>query len=366
MRVRVKKASSLTRSEMERWSAIRSAAAELDSPFFSPHYTAVVGQVNPLSEVAIVEQDGEPKAFLPFERGKLGIARPIGGIICDFQGLIAPSNSPFAIEDVLDAAGIRIWYFDHLIVEQRRLEKYHGSVHDSPYLDLSGGFDAYLESLRSAGGKPFQRQFELMRKLERELGPVRIEWDARDREAFARVFEWKNQQYVAGGQEAFMRSGTVHRRIVERLFEERAADCSGQLSLLYAGDTLVAGHFGMSGSHVLHYWFPSYDRAHSKFSPGLLLLLCMAREAASRGLKRMDLGRGGEEYKSRFRSGARQVAMGAISRSAPLSFVIDTTSAAARTARRSQYLNPVKTLLRPLVRLGRRLRSAQVSKGHLS
>ncbi len=353
MRVIVKRANALSASEIARWTAIQTAMPELDSPYFSHGYAAAVADVDPRAEVAIVEDDGSIQAFFPFERGRFGTARSIGGTMCDFQGLVGQPDTHWSVEELLNKAGIGIWFFDHLIIEQNWLVEYHTTIYDSPYLDLSGGFDRYLEGVRSGEGKPFRRQFELMRKLEREIGPVRVEWDCNDYDSLACVLDWKSDQYISSGQTNLMRAGTTSRAIVERLFHKRSPECRGQLSLLYAGDTLLAGHFGIASSTVLHWWFPSYDRTYAKYSPGLLLLLCLAREAAIHGIKRIDLGRGGEEYKTRFRSGAQRIAAGAVRRPSSIYFVIDKSVALGGMVRNSRHMEAVKPVIKPFVRMYR-------------
>src|SRR5678816_1993574 len=89
------------------------------------------------------------------------------------------------------------------------------------------------------------------------------------------------------------------RELVERIHSAHEAGFAGMLSLLYADDRLVAGHLGMRSRTVWHYWFPAYDAALAKYSPGLILLLKMAENAQSLGLRAIDLGKGLSQYKER-------------------------------------------------------------------
>ena len=63
---------------------------------------------------------------------------------------------------------------------------------------------------------------------------------------------------------------------------------------------------------MLHGWFPAYDPALAKYSPGLILWLELARAAAVLGLEHIDLGKGQERYKTSLQSGAVQLAEGSI------------------------------------------------------
>ena len=72
------------------------------------------------------------------------------------------------------------------------------------------------------------------------------------------------------------------------------------LSAIWAGDTLVAAHFGVANRGILHYWFPVYDPAFHRYSPGTQLLLDVCRGAAERGIHTIDLGYGQHAFKHKF------------------------------------------------------------------
>ena len=84
------------------------------------------------------------------------------------------------------------------------------------------------------------------------------------------------------------------------------------LSLLYAGERLVAGHLGMRGQFVWHYWLPSYDPEMAKYSPGIILLLKMAEHASRVGIHTIDLGLGMSLYKQRLMSDSVTLAGGSV------------------------------------------------------
>jgi CelD/BcsL family acetyltransferase involved in cellulose biosynthesis len=87
---------------------------------------------------------------------------------------------------------------------------------------------------------------------------------------------------------------------------------AGMLSALYAGDELVAAHFGMRSRTVWHYWFPCFRREFAKYSPGLVLLLEMIRSAPPLGVRLIDFGKGDNLYKRRFMNTAIPIAEGAV------------------------------------------------------
>jgi CelD/BcsL family acetyltransferase involved in cellulose biosynthesis len=84
------------------------------------------------------------------------------------------------------------------------------------------------------------------------------------------------------------------------------------LSLLYAGERLLASHFGIRGRTVWHYWFPTYDPLMARYSPGLILLLKMAEHAPSLGVCTIDLGKGMSLYKERLMNTSVSLAHGSV------------------------------------------------------
>jgi CelD/BcsL family acetyltransferase involved in cellulose biosynthesis len=86
---------------------------------------------------------------------------------------------------------------------------------------------------------------------------------------------------------------------------ESVARPQGIVSSLYFGDRLAAVHFGFSSGNILHWWFPAYDTALGKYSPGMILLLETIRAAYGSGIARIQLGKGEERYKLSFMTGSR-------------------------------------------------------------
>ena len=97
---------------------------------------------------------------------------------------------------------------------------------------------------------------------------------------------------------------------MQRIFATHADGCTGVLSLLYAGDRLIAGHFGMRSRQTWHYWFPSYNPEVAEYSPGLILLLKMAEQAPTIGVSIIDLGKGMSPYKERLMNSWSSLASG--------------------------------------------------------
>jgi CelD/BcsL family acetyltransferase involved in cellulose biosynthesis len=211
--------------------------------------------------------------------------------------------------------GLVLWEFDNLIEEQRPFLPFTLLQQPSPIMDLSSGFAAYLADRRRNSSRirdlPRRR-----RRLEREVGPVRFVYDARDPEALRTLMAWKSAQYRRTGRaDRFAWTWVVE--LLRLMLESRAEGCAGRLSLLFAGEELVAGHFGLSSQRVIPTWFPAYDTRFSKYSPGLLLHVEMAEIAGAEGISIIDLGRGAKDYKEELKSRDIVVAEGRVTVPAP-------------------------------------------------
>jgi CelD/BcsL family acetyltransferase involved in cellulose biosynthesis len=86
------------------------------------------------------------------------------------------------------------------------------------------------------------------------------------------------------------------------------------LSVLYSAERVVAAHLGLRSDSALSCWFPAYDPTLARYSPGLSLHLKMAEGAAAAGLRRLELGKGDEDYKQSLKTGDVVVGEGWIER----------------------------------------------------
>ncbi|MEM7205717.1 MAG: GNAT family N-acetyltransferase [Planctomycetota bacterium] len=298
------------------WSALRRSCASLESPFFAPDYLRAVAAEHAGVELGVAEQDGEPVAFLPFQRLGRRHGAPVGRRLCDFNGIIATPEVDLAVPEIVSACGLSVWRFDHAPVEQQALRPYHRRVSRSPLLDLSDGFDAYARAQRAGGSALIPQIQRKARKAAREVGPLRFEWQTDEPEVLAALLRWKGQQRRRTDTVDPMQAPAA-RALVERLWHTDTTELGGVLSALWIGDELAAAHFGLRSDTVLHFWFPGYGDGLARYSPGLILLLELARGAAARGLQRLDLGKGEERYKRQLMTGEvalaeGQVAVGAL------------------------------------------------------
>jgi CelD/BcsL family acetyltransferase involved in cellulose biosynthesis len=262
--------------------------------------------------VAVLEDGSAVVGFFPFERRSLGYGLPIAPTLTECQGVVHAPGLDWDPGQLLRACGLAFWEFDCLVEGQQRFEPYEVCRVPSPVMDLSRGFDVYLAERRRASSR-IRDLPRRHRRLEREVGPVRFQFDARDPEALQRLMAWKSAQYRRTGRpDRFAQPWIVE--LLEAMLETRARGCTGRLSVLHAGDEVVAAHFGLSSSRVIPTWFPTYDVRFRPYSPGLLLHLEMARAAAAAGICNIDMGRGAKDYKEWLKSYDVVVAEGRVHR----------------------------------------------------
>jgi CelD/BcsL family acetyltransferase involved in cellulose biosynthesis len=212
------------------------------------------------------------------------------------------------------------WDFDRLLASQRFFAPFHKLCEPSALIDLSHGYEAYVTERREGGSEQIKKCMNLLRRLQLEIGPVRFIAQSTDCSALSEVLAWKSRQYrQTGWRDLFaLKWG---RRLIEQIHAMESDRFAGMLSLLYAGNNLVAGHFGMRSRCVWHYWFPAYNPRFAKYSPGLLLLLKMAEHAPQMGLRTLDLGTGLTLYKRRLMNASVSVAEGSVERPSWLSLI---------------------------------------------
>ena len=294
----------------QKWRALQSTNASLAAPYFCPEFTQAVAAVRPDVHVAITEIRGSVVAFFPFQRqGRCG--GPIGGLVSDFQGLIAAPNLELDVAQMLKACGLHAFDFDHMLASQPGFASYASEFEPSPKMDLSAGFAAYVAERRVAGSEQIKKCGNLMRRIEREVGPLAFVEQSRDSKLLRQVLAWKSAQYVRTGQRDIFLTSWI-RSLMEKIHAIETDAFAGRLSLLYAGSRLVAGHFGMRTPTVWHYWFPAYDKQFAKYSPGLLLLLKLAERAPASGITTIELGKGMSLYKERLMNGRTILCRGSV------------------------------------------------------
>src|SRR6185312_518268 len=129
--------------------------------------------------------------FFPFQRGRWRAGWPVGYRICDYQGVVVGAGAAWDAKELIQACGLKAWEFDHVSAASR-FQPFGRTRTESPFMDVSRGFDAYVRERRDAGVGEIVAAQRKMRKLEREQGQLRFEPHAADPEALATLMRWKS------------------------------------------------------------------------------------------------------------------------------------------------------------------------------
>lgn len=294
----LKKANSLSPEEIRTWEHFSTTQRHAASPFMSPHFARAVAESGADARVCIIRDRDEITAFFPFFyeskwASRFGIAQRIGGELTDTFGVIADSGFRTSTDELLRLAKINYLSFSHLDEAQLR----HGLAGGQPRLGLRTCLDPQaqpvLDSIPSIGKHYLKESVRRTRKLTEEVGPLRFEFNVeQDRgQALELLIRQKRAQYKSSGAPDSLQE-SWKRETLAKLLDYRFDTCQGVLSSLYAGDAWIASHFGIMGNGILHMWFPVYNQAYSKYSPGRLLLHAIIESCRAAGFDTIDRGEG--------------------------------------------------------------------------
>lgn len=312
MNVHVLRPNDLDSNHVALWSRWQDEDPVLQSPYFCLEFIRTVGEARRDVFVGVIEEDGCVAGFFPFQRSRLGFGRPVGAMLSDFHGIIAPRSASWDAHELLDQCGLVSWEFHHLPAEQATFRARHQPIGPSHFIDLSRGFEGYADDLRRAGSHLLKDVLAKRRRTEREFGEVRLVPHVADPAVLRTLLEWKSRQYQHSGLTDLFALPWA-RELIERLHAMQSGCFAGMLSALYARDQIVALHFGMRSRTVLNWWFPRHDERFDRNSPGIMLRLAVAEAMVATGLQRIDLGLGSEaSYKPRLANGAIELVEGRV------------------------------------------------------
>jgi len=303
------KVSELGAAELEAWRGFRAADPNLASPYFDPRFVQIAGDIAPGARVAVIHENGAIRGFLPFQQ-RGGLLQPLAAPLSDFHGVIGSSSlSVGALLPRLE--GLRRARFNGLVgateADQQGLAPRRAMA-----ADLSQGFDAYLAARDARFLKDKRRR---RRALERDHGPVSFAFERPTSAQVGHIIERKRRQFARTHQyDVFACGWTVE--LLRRLTDLDVPDFGLRIATLTAGTTLVAAELGLSSGQRHHLWFPIYDPAYARYSPGGLMTLDTLEAAAGLGIMRVDFGVDAETYKHDFADPAEIVFEGVIERRA--------------------------------------------------
>jgi len=334
METSVLAANDLPQELIRSWRDLLQRNPALRSPFFCPEFTQAVASVRPDVRVGVVrDAAGEVQAIFPFHVGVRGAATPIGYPFSDCHGVIASPHVSLDPPRLIRQCGLRSFDFCYLPAAQTSFQPFFEAWEEVPVLELSR-FNHH--------GTSEQRR---LRKLERRLGPTRFEPHVGDTETLATLIEWKRFHCFRTGFVDLLEDDWI-RELLHVLLHTKTDHFAGRLSVLYAGDRMVAAHMGLRSKHVWHGWFPSYDPDAARNSPGRLMFFLLFRHAKETGLDQFDFGAGQTDFKERYANSTIPVGQGFVSLS-PLDRTVRNSRIIARRAiLRSPLERPLRTALR--------------------
>lgn len=290
---RIVDASALSPEHRAHWHAIIEDQPLLDGPSFDPDFVCRLGQFIVGARVGILELGGSVVGYVPFAKADGSTAGPI--VMSDYQAVILERGTEAQARDIVRALGLRSMRFDGVPVDHFTIADVHAPQGVSaPRIDISAGYERYVAEMAARGrsGKKFATNLRL---LERDHGDVRLDHGISSDAALSSLLALKGARYGRNGVfEPWVHSAlqAFHGRQVGRI--------QGQLSVLRAGSQDVAYLFCLKRGGLLYYWFPTFNPAFAKYSPGLLALWMLIRDLPLLGCDRIDMGPGGESYKVQF------------------------------------------------------------------
>jgi CelD/BcsL family acetyltransferase involved in cellulose biosynthesis len=297
-------------SEIARWHRLQEAEPALAHPFLSAEYAMAAGRFRPQSRVAVLVDGPRTVGFFPFEVRKFGLGVPISGWLSAYQGAIQLGGTQCDPGELLRGCGLSAWQFDNVIADQEPFSRYAVTCH-TPVMDLAAGFDAYERGLRERAPRFCRELGRKARKLGREHGSLRMEFDTRDAALLSRLIAWKSAQYQTTNHVDRFQLPWVT-GLLHELLDARSDHLTGLLSVLYAGDEPVSIQFGLRAGRVVAGWFSGYDHRFGKYSPGLIQVMMMAEALGRHGVETLHMGKGAKDSVRAFKNGDITVGEGTV------------------------------------------------------
>jgi CelD/BcsL family acetyltransferase involved in cellulose biosynthesis len=319
----VARPSELGRADLDAWRALQVAQPRLASPFLSPGWALAVeqaqGQVQgPGVKVVLVREGGRLRAVMAARAGRW-TALPVGAPLCDVHGLVAEPGFEVDPRRIVRALGVRRFDFSHVPAADPAFAAHVQGVQPSYVIDLSNGWDGWVEARRAAGSGLFKDLGKKRRKLERRFGPIRFTALSRDPADLARLIAWKRLKFVRTRQTDLFAAGWPT-ALLEGLFAGEREGAQGGLFTLHAGEQLIAAHLVLLGTEAANGWINAHDDEAEDGSPGLLLFEELLRWMDGRW-RELDIGPIDYGYKSRFTDVLRPVGHGFVGAPGPATLV---------------------------------------------
>lgn len=330
------------------WIRIRNLSSHYRSPFWSPDFVGHVERVRSGIELAVAQRNGQAIAILPFRRrGSMDVG-PVGAGINDAHGLLADPGIDFSFDEFLKRAGLRSFSFHAAPPHTPGISQFEVGRTRSFLADLTVDPQGYEHYLRQRN-RTIDKQGQKSRKLGREVGELRFDFHCESVDLLERLRQLKSQQYQRTHTFDIFSVDWIRDLLVRLHSLPEHSELRGVLSVLHAGSTPVALHFGIEEGDLLHYWFPVFDPDYHFGSPGTQLFLDVAKTAAERGIRSIDMGYGEQAYKHKLTNVVTEMSYGLVDSSRIRRSMYRARLALSERLKRLAFREQLKPLARRLM-----------------
>jgi CelD/BcsL family acetyltransferase involved in cellulose biosynthesis len=301
----VKRPSALDTAERAAWLEFVGAQAPLRRAFFTPGFALACERAHGRAFVTVLCRAGRPVGFFPFQfkgawQQAAGLAERIGGELSDNAGLVAEPGLLVTPDELLRHSRLGAAFITHLMEGQDAYGLPADQTRIGHLIEIEAGPDAVIARMEQTNKAFLQETRRRLRRVEREIGALDFTFSTTPSTgAVMDLIAEKRQQYGRTGMgDPF--TDPAYLRLVRILVETPDFHCLPVLETLSAGGRVIARHFGLMYEGHLTYWFPVYDLALSKLSPGRLQLWHTIATAAGTGVRLIDLGEGDSQAKRDF------------------------------------------------------------------
>lgn len=309
MRVAIYKIKDVDEALWAAFHSIRDSDPSLDNPMFEPELVRILGEVRDDTRLLVArDDDNKPIAFLPLHLRGGGWARPIGGPFSDWHGVIGPKD---LLEPMLRAANINGMTVHGVRASDETVSR-HGLEETFSHITVvDEGFDKFIAEQMETYPGQFKKMRAKFRKIDRKFGGLEYTFDDRSDEMFDWVIGLKRAQFKATGRHDVLAPDWAI-EFVKRARQLQSPRFRVVTHTLKIGGEYAAAEMNMLSDQVLHGWLTVYNHKFKSVSPGLILVECMIKDLAERGITKYDCGPGLTHYKKYYCNVHRRIHSGVI------------------------------------------------------
>ena len=116
--IQIYNAFSLPERVKDAWQKLRQSNPKLYSPYFHLDYTLTVAALRDDVKIAVLEDDDEIVAILPFQGERFAL--PVGAPMTDYHGLICGPDYKYTLHDILENTSVGAYHYSALVDDQNQ------------------------------------------------------------------------------------------------------------------------------------------------------------------------------------------------------------------------------------------------------